>query len=326
LSTWSEKRVLVTGGAGFIGHRAVARLVESGAHVTVVDNLSKGNLNNLRTLKQQIEFRDEDLLTSGSLKGILKDTDACFHLAAKIGGIAYFHKTPASSLRENSIMNFRLWDAAIDTDCLMVCLSSSMVFERTTAFPTPETAVTTSPPPLTGYGFSKLVAEYVARTYFEEFGVRFLIMRPFNAYGPGELPGDYVGYAHVIPDLIEKTLSGQYPLQILGDGGQTRSYTFVDDIADALLYAADHFESDDFNIGTGVETKVIDLARSIWDLCGRTEPFQIEPTASLKYDVVRRVPDVTKLFQKGWRPKHSLDEGLRITIDWLKTKRTSDKA
>ena len=326
MSAWSGKRVLVTGGAGFIGSRAVARLVESSAHVTVVDNLSKGNLSNLRTLRRQIEFRDEDLLTSSSLRRILKDTDACFHLAAKIGGIAYFHKTPASSLRENSIMNFRLWDAAIDTDCLMVCLSSSMIFERTNAFPTPECAVNTSPPPLTGYGFSKLVAEYVARTYFEEFGVRFLIMRPFNAYGPGEVPGDYVGYAHVIPDLIKKTLSGQYPLQILGDGEQTRSYTFVDDIADALLYAADRFENDDFNIGTGLETKVIALAQSIWDLCGRTEPFQIERTPSLKYDVVRRVPDVTKLFQKGWRPKHSLDEGLRITIDWLKTKRTSDKA
>jgi nucleoside-diphosphate-sugar epimerase len=320
LSTWAGKRVVVTGGAGFIGHRVVSRLVESGAHVTIVDNLSKGTRDNLRSLLHRVEFRDEDLLTNETLKKVLIDTDICFHFAAKIGGIAYFHRTPASSLRDNSIMNFRLWDAAINSDCLMVCLSSSMVFERASHFPTPETAVSTSPPPLTGYGFSKLVAEYIARTYFEEYGVRFLIVRPFNAYGPGEVPGDYVGYAHVIPDLIKKTLSGQYPLEILGTGDQTRSYTYVDDIADAILYVAERFENDDFNIGTGVEATVRDVAKSIWSLCGRTEPFQIKPSSALKYDVLRRVPDVKKLFQLGWCPKHTLDEGLRITIDWFKEK------
>jgi nucleoside-diphosphate-sugar epimerase len=313
-----DKRVLVTGGAGFIGHRLVSRLVEDGARLTVVDNLSKGNLENLRSVFRHVEFRNEDLLTSGALKEVLKDTDICFHLAAKIGGIAYFHRSPASSLRENSIMNFKLWDAAIDSSCMIVCLSSSMVFERTTSFPTPEVAVTTSPPPLTGYGFSKLVAEYIARTYFEEYGVKFLIVRPFNAYGPGEAPGDYVGYAHVIPDLIKKTLSGQYPLEILGTGDQTRSYTYVDDIADAILFVAERFENDDFNVGTGIETTVLDLARSIWSLCGRTEPFQIKPSIGLQYDVPRRVPDVTKLFERGWRPKHTLEDGLRITINWLK--------
>lgn len=87
---------------------------------------------------------------------------------------------------------------------------------RTNSFPTPEIAVAASPPPLTGYRFSKLVAEYIARTYFEEYGVKFLIVRPFGTYGPGEVPGDYVRYAHVIPDLIKKTLSGQYALEILG--------------------------------------------------------------------------------------------------------------
>ena len=310
----------MTGGAGFIGNKVVSGLVNSGADVTIVDNLSKGHLDNLRGILHSVKFQEDDLLTSGTLTNTLKDTDACFHLAAKIGGITYFHKTPASSLRENSIMNLRLWEAAIDSDCLMICLSSSMVFERASSFPTPETAVSTSPPPLTGYGFSKLVAEYIARTYFEEYGVRFLIVRPFNAYGPGEVPGDYVGYAHVIPDLIKKTLSGQYPLEILGGGNQTRSYTYVDDIADAILYVAERFENDDFNIGTGVETTVRDLAEKIWSICGRTEPLLFKSNNGLKYDVLRRVPDVTKLFERGWRPKYSLDDGLQITINWLKEK------
>ena len=89
---------------------------------------------------------------------------------------------------------------------------------------------------MSDHGFSKLVAEYVARTYHAQFGVNYLIIRPFNAYGPGEKPGEYMGYAHVFPDLVHKTLSGHYPLQILGSGQQTRSYTFVDDIAEAMIY------------------------------------------------------------------------------------------
>lgn len=320
MSFWPGKRVLVTGGAGFIGHRLVSQLVDKGAKVTVVDDLSKGKLENLRNVVQNVEFGNFNLLDTRVSKQLLKDRDVCFHLAAKIGGIGYFHKTPASSLRDNSIMNLNLWDAAVDASCMMVCLSSSMVFERTSVFPTSEAAVKTSPPPLTGYGFSKLVAEYIARTYFEEYGVKFLIVRPFNAYGPGEVPGDYVGYAHVIPDLIKKTLSGQYPLELLGSGQQTRSYTYVDDIAAAIVYLAERFENDDFNIGTGVETSVVDLARRIWSVCGRPEPFEVKMITGFEYDVLRRVPNVSKIFATGWRPKFSLDEGLKLNVDWLKRK------
>jgi len=99
---------------------------------------------------------------------------------------------------------------------------------------------------MSGYGFSKLVAEHVTRTYHEEFGVKYVIVRPFNACGPGELPGEYVGYAHVIPDLIKKTVEGQYPLEILGSGKQTRSYTYVDDVADGILHVTERIENEDF--------------------------------------------------------------------------------
>ncbi|MGA8905519.1 MAG: NAD-dependent epimerase/dehydratase family protein [Candidatus Bathyarchaeia archaeon] len=318
MNYWNGKKILVTGGAGFIGHRLVIKLVEQGARVTVIDDLSKGNKKNLAAIAQKVELRRDSLLDRNIAKGLLVDCDVCFHLAARIGGIGYFHKTPASSLRDNSRMNFNLWDAAIDSGCKMVCLSSSMVFERASEFPTPEKAVYSSAPPMTGYGFSKLVAEYIARTYSEEFDVKYLIVRPFNAYGPGEAPGDYVGYAHVIPDLIKKTLSDQYPLEILGSGKQTRSYTYVDDVADAIIYVAERFENEDFNIGTGVETSVVDLAIKIWNLCVRKEPFEVKFIPGFKYDVLRRVPDVTRIFEKGWRPKYTLEEGLRLNIEWLR--------
>jgi len=246
MTYWKDKAVLVTGGAGFIGHRLVAKLLGLGARVTVVDDLSKGSRRNIERYINQIRFLQADLLNSAAAKHAIKGHEVCFHLAAKIGGIGYFHKTPATSLRDNSTMNFNLWDAAVNIGMKMVCLSSSMVFERTNTFPTPESAVETSPPPMSGYGFSKLVAEYIARTYNEEFGVKYVIVRPFNAYGPGELPGEYVGYAHVIPDLIKKTVEGQYPLEILGSGKQTRSYTYVDDVADGILHVTERIENEDF--------------------------------------------------------------------------------
>ncbi len=314
---WKGKNVLVTGGAGFIGSRVVNKLVNSGANVRVVDNLSKGEASNLSDIVNEIEFLKLDLLKQENAEKSLKNIDVCFHFAAVIGGIGYFHKYPATSVRNNSILNLNLWDAAKKSKPKMICLSSSMVFERTEIFPTPEKAVEISPPPLTGYGFSKLAAEYIAKTYFDEFKVPYVIARPFNAYGPGETPGDYVGYSHIIPDLVKKILSGQYPLEILGDGSQTRSYTYVDDLADAIIFVAEKSENDDFNIGTGVETSVKELAEIIWKLVGIKKDIKFRNVPSFEYDVKKRVPEVKKIKSLGWKPKTSLDEGLKITIDWL---------
>ncbi len=317
---WKNKKVLVTGGAGFIGSRVVSRLVESGASVKVVDNLSKGESANLEKVIDKIEFQQFDLLKPENAEKALKDIDICFHFAAVIGGIGYFHKYPATSVRNNAILNLNLWDAAKKNKPKMICLSSSMVFERTKVFPTPEKEVEKSAPPLTGYGFSKLVSEYISRTYFDEFGIPFVIARPFNAYGPGETPGDYTGYSHIIPDLVKKILSGQYPLEILGSGEQTRSYTYVDDLADAIIFIAENGKNDDFNIGTGLETSVKELAEKIWKICEIKKEFKIKNIPSFQYDVQKRVPDISKITSLGWKPKVDLDTGLKITVDWLKGK------
>jgi nucleoside-diphosphate-sugar epimerase len=317
---WAGKKVLVTGGAGFIGSRVVAQLVSLGAEARVVDDLSKGEASNLAVVIDKIEFIQGDLLDARIARQCMQGIEACFHFAAKIGGIGFFHKYPATSIRDNTLMNLNLWDIAKDSGAKMVCVSSSMVFERTSQFPTPETAIESYPPPLTGYGFSKLIAEYIARTYFDEFAVPYVIVRPFNAYGPGETPGDWVGYAHVIPDLVEKILGRQYPLEILGSGNQIRSYTYVDDVADGIIFAASHTENDDFNIGTGIETSVTQLAEMIWKLCGRKEPIKFRRLEPYQYDVQKRIPDVSKIGKLGWQAKTPLEEGVKETIEWLKTK------
>jgi len=317
---WSGRNVLVTGGAGFIGSRVVVQLVGMGANVRVVDNLSKGEASNLAEVMDKIEFIKGDLLDANIARQCLEDVEACFHFAAKIGGIGFFHKYPATSIRDNTLMTLNLWDAAKDNRTKMICVSSSMVFERANVFPTPEIAVETSPPPLTGYGFSKLVVEYIARTYYDEFSVPYVIVRPFNAYGPGENPGDWVGYSHVIPDLINKILNGQYPLEILGSGKQIRSYTYVDDVADGIIYAATHAENDDFNIGNPQETSVLELAQIIWELCGRKEPIKFKHLPPFKYDVQKRIPDISKIRTLGWEPRTSLERGLKNTIMWFKNR------
>jgi nucleoside-diphosphate-sugar epimerase len=317
MSFWHAKKVLVTGGAGLIGSCLVGRLVEQGARVGVVDDLSKGSIDNIRELRGKIEFQQLDLLSPEACKGLLSGVDVCFHLAAKIGGIGYFHKYPGTSIRDNSQMSINLWEDARRTRTKMVCVSSSMVFERARTFPTPENAILETPPPITGYGFSKLFLEYLAKTYWEEFGVPCVIARPFNAYGPGEESGDYIGYSHVIPDLVRKALARQYPLEILGSGTQTRSYTYVEDVADALAFVAEHAENDDFNIGTGIETTVLDLAKMIWRLCKRAEEFRAVSLPPYEHDVQRRVPDISKIKSLGWRARVPLEQGLAQTVRYL---------
>lgn len=318
---WNQEKVVVTGGAGFIGHNLVKKLVESGAKVCVIDNLSKTDTN--VNFLPEVEFRQADLLNSNVASEALKDATYCFHLAAKIGGIGYFHKIPAEILHDNLIIDLNLWEAARQSSTLkkIIGVSSSMVFENASTFPLSERALPKTPAPITAYGFSKLSTEYIAKAYRDQYGLSYLIIRPFNAYGDGEMIGEYIGYAHVIPDLINKVLSEQYPLEILGSGAQTRSYTYAGDIADAMVFLAERFKNDDFNVGTGVETSVMELSEKIWKLCGRAEPFAVRHMPAFTADVQRRVPDISKLSAIGWEPLVSLDDGLAKTIDWIKTQR-----
>ena len=163
-------------------------------------------------------------------------------------------------------------------------VSSSMVFERAELFPTPEEYLPDCPVPLSAYGFSKLTGEVYCRAAHEEHGLPYTICRPFNAYGPGEVPDAEPGIAHAVPDLIEKVLSGQRPLQIFGSGEQTRTLTHVDDIADGIVTAMGSPAglNEDFNISASRELTVAEIAAhhlggvrrgpgraSRWSICRR---------------------------------------------------------
>jgi UDP-glucose 4-epimerase len=199
-----------------------------------------------------------------------------------------------------------------------------MVFERATQYPTTEDHVWECPVPRSAYGFSKLTGEFYVRAAHDEHGLQYTICRPFNAYGPGEMPEDEPGIAHAVPDLIRKclTLPRDAPLPIFGDGTQTRTLTHVDDIADGIVtaMASPAGRNEDFNVSASRELTVAEIARVIWEACGRDpEAFALEHLPSFEVDVVRRWPSVEKARRLlGWEAQIDLEDGVRRTVEWLR--------
>jgi len=313
-------KILVTGGAGFIGSEVVKQLLMKGYKVRVADNLSKEE----SKIPAGCEFVKVDLTNKKSAISVMKGIDICIHLAAKIGGIGYFHKYPAWLLSENNKMYSSVFEAAVENKLKrIIYVSSSMVFESTKKFPSREDHIRQIPPPITSYGFSKLVGEQYCLAFAEQYGLKYTICRPFNAYGINEAPGEEVGYAHVIPDLVKKVLSGQYPLEILGDGKQTRCFTHVSDIARGIIMAMESrkAENQDFNLGTSKETRMIDLAKKIFIHCKVDKPFKVKHVVGFKDDIKRRVPSGAKANRVlGWKPEKTLDHELAEIIEWIRGK------
>jgi len=256
----------------------------------------------------------------------MEGMEYCFHFAAKIGGIGYFHKYPVESLRDNTLMMINLSEAARSQQefTRFIYISSSMVFERAMSFPSKEEDVFSNPPPITHYGFAKLAGEYFCTAYHNQYGLKYAIFRPFNAYGPGEMPEGEVGLAHVIPDLIKKMfIDRQYPVEILGDGEQVRAYTYVTDLAEAIANFGldDRSDSESFNIANPKTYTVKELAQKIWEIGGEKRELKFKHLPTFEDDVLKRIPDITKITKIfGWNPKVNLEEGLSRTIKQILTR------
>jgi nucleoside-diphosphate-sugar epimerase len=317
--------VLVTGGAGTIGGAVVRRLVgDPDWEVKVSDQRPAPDW-----MRDSCQVHTGDLRQADEAREALRGCTHVIHLAAIVGGIANFHKLPHTLLEANTGLLNGVFRAALEQPVeRLVYVSSSMVFEHATVFPTPEEHLPDCPPPRSAYGFSKLAGEVYCRALHDEHGLPYTICRPFNAYGPGELPDAEPGIAHAVPDLIRKSLAGQQPLQIFGSGEQTRTLTHVDDIADGIVAAMAHpaGENEDFNISASDERTVAEIARLVWDACdGEPDAFELERLPSFEVDVQRRWPSVEKARRLiGWQARVDLREGIAGTVGWLREQALSE--
>jgi nucleoside-diphosphate-sugar epimerase len=313
------QRVLVTGGAGTIGAAVVRRLLaEPDLAVRVSDQRRAPPW-----ISSLCEVLTADLRDVDNARAAIAGCDGVVHLAAIVGGIANFHRLPYTLSEVNAALYNAVFRAAIERDIeRFLYVSSSMVFERASEFPTTEQHVNVCPTPRSAYGFSKLTGEVFTVAAHQEHGLQYTICRPFNAYGPGEVPEDEPGIAHLVPDVIRKVLSGQRPLQIFGSGRQTRTLTFVDDIADGIVTALRHPAAlnEDFNISADEELTVEAIARVIWEVCGGSPgEFELEHQPTYPVDVQRRWPSVEKARRVlGWEAKVELSDGIARTVEWLR--------
>jgi nucleoside-diphosphate-sugar epimerase len=331
-------KVLVTGSAGFIAGYLVQELLDNGHTVLGIDNYSKyGAVEKSYQTHPGYTFLQGDAKDVALLTECAVQCDHFIACAAKIGGITYFHEYAYDLIAENERIVAASFDAAITAFRKarlqkITVLSSSMVYENATVFPTPEGHERACPPPASTYGFQKLACEYFAQGAWEQYKLPYTICRPFNCVGIGERRalGDHdvpsgnikLAMSHVVPDLVQKVLKGQDPLHILGSGKQTRCYTYGGDLARGIATAVFHpaARNNDFNLSTPVSTTVLELAELVWSkVHGPDRPFRVVSEPPLAYDVQMRVPQTTKAKNLlGFEASTSLDVMLDEVIPWVR--------
>jgi nucleoside-diphosphate-sugar epimerase len=331
------EQVLVSGSAGFIGGYVVEELLKRGYAVIGLDDFSKyGKVRKSYDDHPHYRLVEGDARDVALMTGLLAGCEHFIAGAAMIGGISYFHTYAYDLLAANERIIAASCDAAIAAHRdgrlrKVTYLSSSMVFESASEWPSYEGQQKEIPPPLSSYGFQKLAVEYFARAAWDQYQLPYTLLRPFNCVGTGEsralgdeeiLSGNVrLAMSHVVPDLVQKVLKGQDPLHILGSGEQVRHYTYGGDLAAGVVTAMEHPDArnEDFNLSTGQGATVRQLAEIIWrKVKGTGIPLRLVHDDPFEYDVQRRVPATGKAKRVlGFEATTTLETMLDEVIPWI---------
>jgi nucleoside-diphosphate-sugar epimerase len=328
--------VLVTGAAGFLGGYIIAELLDAGHEVLGVDNLSTyGRPRRSFDDHPSYRFVTGDATDAGLLRALAADCDQVVAAAGLVGGSASFQELAFDLLALNERIMAATFDAAIDAFLdghlgRIIVLSSSLVYESATVFPTPEEATRTGPPPHSTFGFQKLASEYFAQGAHEQYLLPYTILRLSNVVGLGErkLPDPRarddaelrLALNNAVPDLARRILRGEDPVRVVGRGDQVRPYTHAADAARGVRLAmeSDLAKNEVFNISSAEGTTVLALAERIWRRVRGDEPFRYTSDEAPTHDVPIRVPDTRKAAAVlGWSATTSIDAMLDELLPWL---------
>ena len=318
-----KKKVLVTGGTGFIGSNLVRGLLQKGYQVRVFDNNYRGRLNNIEDITEQLEFVEGDIRSSKDVLEAVKGCEVIYHLAF-INGTENFYKHPDLVLEVGVKGHLNILDAIAQTKEVetFIYASSSEIYQVPDHIPTTEKIRGIVPDvhnPRYSYGGSKLMGELLTLHYLKAPNVKRVIFRPHNIYGPA------MGFEHVIPQIVKKIIDASNRLQqkevtieIQGSGEETRAFCYVEDAINGIILSAEHgTDGEVYNVGKEEEIKIIDLVKKIGEAMG--VQLTITHTNLLMGSTPRRCPDVSKLKSLGYNPSISLIEGIKASAEWYKS-------
>ena len=317
---WKGRKVLITGGAGFIGSHLVGKLLGLGANVRVADNFYRGRIENIGEYLSRIELLPADLTTLDNCVKATEDVEIVFHLAATVGGIHYINKQNVGGMTPSILMNQNMLEASRITKVEYFQFTSSACvyrqksnglnsFKEEDAYPAN---------PATTYGWAKIQGEIACQAYQKDCSIKTSIVRLFNVYGENECLNP--DSAHVIPSLIRKAiLYPEVDFEIFGKGDQERGFIYVKDCVEGLIRALEKkSDGDPINLGNGNEViSIKGLAERIIDISGKDIQLKHNlsaPSGTYKYSI-----DDTKMKKElQWEPEISFNEGLKSVYNWAK--------
>lgn len=313
---WVNKKVLVTGGSGFIGSHVSEILVKKGAKLTILDHIK---VENIKSILNKIELINGDIDNPQVAFSACQDRDIVINMAAGVGGIEYNQTHQGRILRDNLLIACNMIEAArLAGVKRFMQVSSACVYPKDAIIPTPENEGLRGEPEPTngGYGWGKRMGELLSKYYAQQFKMKIGIVRPYNCYGPRDHFDPKI--SHVIPALIKRVFDGENPLVIWGSGNQTRAFLYAEDLAEGILLATEKYcVADPINLGTDKEISIKELINIILKLSNQKRKIVFDNT---KPDgSPRRCSDNRKARKMiGFKAKTKFEAGLKKTIDWYK--------